>query len=116
MSFKVIIDASMYSLEVASLGVVSGELELISVPEAGDFLSFKYPALQNISCPTYCLDFNFRINKVVHYPNGNESSIVLYLDDIIFESTKQGVEVGYYLEAGFNLVFDLHFDPDFLNL
>jgi hypothetical protein len=118
MTFKVRIDASLFALDVASLGVLSGELELVEVPTAGNYISFGYPAFKIACTSRLCSALKLKVARVVHHPQDEiiENSITnlttLYLEDVVFEDSTQGTEVCKYLEQGFGLYFDSDSDYD----
>lgn len=115
MTCKVRIDASLFALDVASLGVLSGELELANMPHEDDYICFDYPIYKTESKPKFCSNMKVKITKTLHSPlhedvNLTSVTTVLFLEDIFFEDSIQGFEVCKYLENGFGLSFDSHLE------
>jgi hypothetical protein len=107
---KLTIDISVFVADTLSWGRVWGSAEFPEVPAIGATVSFAIPLKKAVPLPDG-FTAELRVDSVVFRPNvKDETAVMLFLEDLVLESTEQADAVTKYLEQSFGLFVDKYVD------
>lgn len=107
---KLTIDVSVFVTNTLSWGRVWGPAEFVAVPALGATISFAVPRNAAIPVPVG-FSAELKVEAVVFRPGvADETGVMLFLEDLVVESTEQGNAVAEYLGRAFGLFVDKYVD------
>lgn len=108
---KVQVDASIFSKAEGSIGMVSGRLELASVPPIGSKICFTRPV--NTAIPPNIEGFtgHLIVEDVIFMPSDADIAATAMLADIVVATLADARKLMEYMETGFGLCYDEFGDP-----
>jgi len=101
---KLEIDASVFSESGAALGRVSGKLEFVIVPRAGELVSFLFAPNGLGAASSGAPSLQVKVASVLHTPFN--SGATLMLEDVVVASAEEAQKFADFLSAGFDLFYD----------
>ena len=107
---KLTIDASVFVATTLSWGRVWGSVEFPAVPAIGTTVSFAIPVKGGVPLPNG-FTAELKVESVVFRPNvKDETGVMVFLEDLVVESSEQAAVVTKYLERSFDLFVDKYAD------
>ncbi len=101
------IDFSLFT-DQNSFGCVSGNLQVVEVPQSGDSVSFLFPTNEvDINLPSTFSGFLTVTNRVISV-GPSIHPISLSLSDVVVPTRENAIELVTYLEKGFGLLTDIY--------
>ena len=103
---KVFIDVSVFA-EGAAVGMVSGELELLHLPRAGERIDFCFPPVSGVSAAIGISHHRQPEVETILHAAGSLAAPIVVLRPIEVESVEVGQGLLEYLSSGFGLAADV---------
>jgi hypothetical protein len=100
---KVSIDVIVFTSDTA-IGMVSGELDLVAVPQTGNIVCFSSP-FEGVA-HVGGFSGHLTVKHVLFRPAKDDSGVTIMFDDIVADSRETALEIMRYLEQGFGLFAD----------
>lgn len=104
------VDMSVFTESAGAYATVSGKLDLVDAPIAGDVISLRFPAnsVDDIPKASSILG-HIKVKKRI-FSLGDHGAILLQLDDLVVGTEEDATDISRYLEDGFGLFVDKHAD------
>lgn len=109
---KLTVDISVFVKNAISWGRVWGSAEFAVVPAIGTTVSFAISGKEGVHLPV-SFSSELKVEAVIFRPNvGDETGVMLFLEDLVVESTDQASVISEYLAQSFNFFVDKYVDED----
>ena len=103
---KVQVDASIFSKAEGSIGMVSGQVELASVPPIGSKICFSRPVNTTMFPIIEGFVGHLMVEDVLFRPSDKDIAATVMLADILVSTLADARKLAEYMETGFGLYYD----------
>ena len=104
---RVHIDISVFAPDSA-VGVVSGAMEVATVPRVGELMSFVSLKTLRVPSGLPVAALRLEVERVLPAPHGSGNEALVMLSDLNMANREAAMQMVAYLQDGFDLYFDEH--------
>jgi len=105
---KVHVDFSVYTDEDGSFGGVSGEIEVITLPQIGDSVSFMFSSKGIVIDPEVGFRGMLDVTSRIILANHEDQKLMLTLSDVVVKTRADALQLVKYFEDAFGLFADIY--------